>query len=179
LEAATLVGRHSEECCWDSPPALRGAAIGRADGQHGGGRLESARCGASLMLAPEAEPTDPGSLRCAACSCPRRVPEAPPLLALPPSTTAAAAARGAPQRARVGEVCLRCRQRGPTSRRLQASAPALAVRRPSAAPPSAGGLSKRHSSERRPTIVAASKSATTKTCHNRSGCKEGLKEANN
>ena len=83
LEAATLVGRRSEECRLDSPSALGGAALGRADGQHGGGRLEPAQRGASL-LAPEAEPTDPGSLWCAACGCHRRVPEAPPLLALPP-----------------------------------------------------------------------------------------------
>ena len=36
------------------------------------------------MPAPEADPADPGSLRCAACGCHRRVPEAPLLLALPP-----------------------------------------------------------------------------------------------
>ncbi|KAG2584133.1 zinc-finger homeodomain protein 9-like [Panicum virgatum] len=47
-------------------------------------------CG-EFMPAPEADPADPGSLRCAACGCHRnfhrRVPEAPPsppLLALPP-----------------------------------------------------------------------------------------------
>ena len=97
LEAATLVGRRSEECRLDSPPALGGAALGRADGQRGGGRLEPARRGASLP-APEADPADPGSLRCAACGCHRRVPEAAPLLALPPSTAAAAAARRAPWR---------------------------------------------------------------------------------
>jgi len=45
------------------------------------------------LPAPEVDLADPGSLRCAACGCPHRVPEAAPLLALPPSTAAAAAAR--------------------------------------------------------------------------------------